>query len=96
MPIDENLIISLQQKLNDEFSKLEMKNLRIQRCLVAFQSIQQRKQRIQNETTGEVEEKIISNIDPGTGKPITTERKQDVYDATVVEAKKILSIVTPK
>lgn len=95
MPIDESLNLSLQQKLSEEQSKLELRSLRIQRCLIAFQSIQQRKQRQQNEDTGEIEEKILPNIDPGTGRPITDARKQDVYDATVAEANKILGITTP-
>jgi len=95
MPIDETLIKSLQLKLSEEQSKGELKNLKIQRCLIAFQSIQQRKQRIQNETTGEIEEKILVNIDPGTGRPITAARKQDVYDATVAETRKVLGITSP-
>ena len=96
MPIDEDLIISIIEKLNEKIQNLEFQKSKINRCYVSLGVIIQRKDRVQNENTGAIEEKLIPIIDPGTGKPITSERRQEVYDACMTEARNILGIATPK
>ena len=94
MPIDEAEMTAMLLKLNNEAAKIRVKTLKIERVMMAFQSIMERKQNIQNETTGEISEKVLPIIDPGTGKPMKPTRKQEIYDANMIEAKKILSITT--
>lgn len=94
MPIDEDLIDSIIQKLNEEMQNLEFQKSKINRCYVSLGVIMQQKQRIQNENTGAIETKLLPIIDPGTGKLITSARRQDVYDACMAEARKILGIKT--
>lgn len=94
MPIDEDLIISMVEKLNEKMQNLDFQKEKINRCYVSLGVIMQQKQRIQNESNGAIETKLLPIIDPGTGKPITSARRQDVYDACMAEARKILDIKT--
>lgn len=95
MPIDEDLITTMMQKLQEEGQNIEYRKSKINRVFQALGAIRQIKDRIQNETSGEIEEKILPIFDNGTGKPITTERRQVVYDASIAEAQKILNITPP-
>ena len=90
MPIDEDKINELVSKLSTEIGKQNAKALKIERVLVAFQSIQQRIRKVQNEDTGEVEDQKAPIIDPGTGRKITPVRRQEVYDACLADANAIL------
>lgn len=95
MPIDDNLITTLLAKLNLEMSKQRIATIKIQRVVNTLTGIQTQKRVVQNETTGEIEETILPIIDAGTGKPITDDRKQTVYDSSIAEANEILAIVPP-
>ena len=92
MPIDEELITTLMQKLQEKSQDMEFEKAKVNRTFQALGGIRQIKERVQNEDTGDIEEKIQTIFDNGTGKPITAERRQEVYDACIAEAQKILGI----
>ena len=94
MPIDEDLITTMMQKLQDKAQDVEYQKAKIDRTFRALGGIRQIKEKIQNEDTGDIEEKILTIFDNGTGKPITTARRQEVYDACIAEAQKILGITS--